>query len=73
MLKRYIYIYMYIYICIYIYVCVCVWTRIGCDPHHQACLECIAKTSTVAPHVNQIQLHVGMGPDADGLPSYGES
>ena len=36
-----------------------------------ACLKCIAKVSTVTPHVNQIKLHAGMpGGDPGGLVSY---
>ena len=34
---------------------------IGVSNYCKACLDCIAKTGTIVPHVNQIQLHVGMG------------
>lgn len=43
---------------------------IGVSNYCIACLECLAKTWKVAPVVNQIQLHVGMGPDPEGLVSY---
>lgn len=36
-----------------------------------SCLECLAKVpGAVVPAVNQIQYHVGMGPDAEGVLSY---
>ena len=35
-----------------------------------ACFECIARNSTVAPMVNQMQYHAGMGEDPGGLVSY---
>lgn len=43
---------------------------IGVSNYCPACLECIAKTATIAPHVNQLLIHVGMGPDPKGLLSY---
>ena len=47
---------------------------IGVSNYCRACLECIAKVSSVEPHVNQLQLHAGMaGPDPAGLVSYSRS
>ena len=43
---------------------------IGVSNYCIACLECIAKNSTITPMVNQLQYHVGMGPDPDGTLSY---
>ena len=41
---------------------------IGVSNYCAACLSCIAQTATVAPHVNQFQLHAGMpGADPAGL------
>ena len=41
---------------------------IGVSNYCAACLECIRRTATVAPHVNQFQYHAGMpGPDPAGL------
>ena len=43
---------------------------IGVSNFCDACLQCIASTATVAPHVNQFQLHAGMpGADPAGLVS----
>lgn len=47
---------------------------IGVSNFCQACLQCIAKVWTIAPHVNQLQLHVGMpGNDPAGLVSFTEA
>jgi 2,5-diketo-D-gluconate reductase A len=46
---------------------------IGVSNYCVSSLECIAKTSTVTPAVNQVQFHVGMGSDPAGLKSYGDS
>jgi|EP01049_Picozoa_sp_SAG25_P011557 diketogulonate reductase-like aldo/keto reductase len=43
---------------------------IGVSNYCVSCLECLAKTWKVVPVVNQIQLHVGMGSDPEGLVSY---
>ena len=43
---------------------------IGVSNYCQKCIECIMQNATVTPMVNQIQYHVGMGPDPDGLISY---
>ena len=41
---------------------------IGVSNYCAACLECIAATANVAPHVNQFQFHAGMpGPDPAGM------
>eukprot|EP00729_Bicosta_minor_P002512 gene2512-12872_t len=43
---------------------------IGVSNYCKACLDCIAKTGRIVPHVNQIQLHVGMGgPNPGDLPA----
>jgi diketogulonate reductase-like aldo/keto reductase len=46
---------------------------IGVSNYCQSCIECLAKNSSIVPAVNQIQVHVGMGPDPAGLVSYGRS
>jgi diketogulonate reductase-like aldo/keto reductase len=47
---------------------------IGVSNFCKPCLECLAKTATVTPAVNQLQLHVGMpGEDPAGLVSYSGS
>eukprot|EP00471_Norrisiella_sphaerica_P010860 CAMPEP_0184493038 /NCGR_PEP_ID=MMETSP0113_2-20130426/24931_1 /TAXON_ID=91329 /ORGANISM="Norrisiella sphaerica, Strain BC52" /LENGTH=293 /DNA_ID=CAMNT_0026878147 /DNA_START=45 /DNA_END=926 /DNA_ORIENTATION=- len=45
---------------------------IGVSNFCQSCLRCLMEhnTTTELPAVNQIQLHVGMGPDPEGLPSF---
>ena len=43
---------------------------IGVSNYCISCLECLAKTWKIVPAVNQIQLHVGMGADPEGLVSY---
>jgi diketogulonate reductase-like aldo/keto reductase len=43
---------------------------IGVSNYCQADIECIMKTATVVPAVNQVQHHVGMGPDPRSLKSY---
>lgn len=39
----------------------------------QSALTCLLETATVVPAVNYYMLHVGMGPDAHGLRTFGES
>lgn len=46
---------------------------IGVSNYCQSCFECIFKTSTVTPAVNQVQYHVGEGDDPQGLKSYCDS
>lgn len=47
---------------------------IGVSNYCAACLDCIAKTSHVSPHVNQLYFHAGMqGPDPAGLVTYTRS
>lgn len=43
---------------------------IGVANFCQADFECIFQTATVVPAVNQLQFHVGMGPDPRGVVSY---
>eukprot|EP00040_Diaphanoeca_grandis_P017717 m.92884 g.92884 ORF g.92884 m.92884 type:complete len:328 (-) comp26579_c0_seq2:84-1067(-) len=43
---------------------------IGVSNYCAPCLQCLAKTSRVTPHVNQIRLHVGMGANPTGLIAY---
>ena len=43
---------------------------IGVSNFCVSCFECLAKTQTVTPMVNQIQFHIGMGADPEGLISY---
>ena len=38
-----------------------------------SCFECLLDANAVVPAVNQIQLHVGTGPDPEGLMSYCKS
>ena len=45
---------------------------IGVSNYCISCLECLKKTQKVTPMINQIQLHVGMGDDPEGLLSYCE-
>jgi len=46
---------------------------IGVSNYCISSLECIAKTATVTPAVNQVKFHVGMGTDPIGLKSYSDS
>ena len=46
---------------------------IGVSNYCSYSLDCILATANVVPAVNQLQLHVGMGPDPAGLKSYTES
>lgn len=46
---------------------------IGVSNYCSYSLDCILETATVVPAVNQLKLHVGMGPDPAGLKTYGES
>lgn len=43
---------------------------IGVSNYCPSSLDCIAKTATVTPAVNQVKFHVGMGTDPIGLKSY---
>ena len=43
---------------------------IGVSNYCQSSFECILKTATVTPAVNQVQYHIGMGPDPGGIASY---
>ncbi|KAL1511330.1 hypothetical protein AB1Y20_006135 [Prymnesium parvum] len=44
---------------------------IGVSNYCSACLQCLMRVATVTPHVNQIQLHAGMGSaDPGGLVEY---
>merc|ERR1712032_573438 len=44
---------------------------IGVSNYCQSCLEpLIADLDTPVPAVDQLQFHIGMGPDPEGLPSY---
>jgi len=45
---------------------------IGVSNYCVSSLECIAKTATVVPAVNQIQYHIGMGTDPAGIKSYSD-
>jgi len=45
---------------------------IGVSNYCPSSLECLAKTSTVTPAVNQVQYHVGMGVDPISVKSYCE-
>ena len=44
---------------------------IGVSNYCANCLECLARTSTISPHLNQFLYHIGMGGGADpaGLPT----
>merc|ERR1711988_1312567 len=46
---------------------------IGVSNYCVSSLKCIAETATVTPAVNQVQFHVGMGTDPEGLKSYCDS
>jgi diketogulonate reductase-like aldo/keto reductase len=43
---------------------------IGVSNYCQTCFECLFKNSTIVPAVNQVNYHVGMGPDPIGLVTY---
>jgi len=43
---------------------------IGVSNYCPSCFECLAQTSKVVPQVNQVQYHVGMGQDPQGLKTY---
>jgi len=47
-------------------------TSIGVSNYCEECLECLLsdEATTVVPAVNQFELHVGMGPDPEGLVTY---
>jgi diketogulonate reductase-like aldo/keto reductase len=42
---------------------------IGVSNYCSACLDCIAATASITPHINQIEVHVGMGTDPGGIVS----
>jgi len=42
---------------------------LGVSNYCQSCIECL-KDSAIVPAVNQVQYHIGMGPDPQGLLSY---
>merc|ERR1719326_2610157 len=46
---------------------------VGVSNYCSYSLDCILETAKVVPAVNQLKLHVGMGPDPAGLKSYTES
>jgi len=46
---------------------------IGVSNYCQSSFECLSKTWKVKPAINQIEIHVGMGPDPKGLVSYAEN
>jgi len=46
---------------------------IGVINYCEQALSCLLKTAKVTPAVNYFMLHAGMGPDAHGLRSFGES
>mmetsp|Transcript_6843 Transcript_6843/g.14653 ORF Transcript_6843/g.14653 Transcript_6843/m.14653 type:complete len:296 (+) Transcript_6843:62-949(+) len=43
---------------------------IGVSNYCISSLKCIAEKATVTPAVNQVEFHIGMGPDPSGLKSY---
>lgn len=43
---------------------------IGVSNYCPACYECLKETATELPVVNQVEWHVGLGPDAQGFKSY---
>lgn len=43
---------------------------IGVSNFCKSSFECLSKTAKVTPALNQIEVHVGMGPDPDGIVSY---
>jgi len=43
---------------------------IGVSNYCQNCIECLNGSAKIMPFLNQVQLHVGMGPDPDGLVSF---
>jgi diketogulonate reductase-like aldo/keto reductase len=45
---------------------------IGVSNYCQSCFECILAEATVVPQVNQVQYHVGEGPDPIGLKTYAD-
>jgi len=46
---------------------------IGVSNYCISSLKCLEKTQTVVPAVNQVQYHIGDGPDPAGLKSYSDS
>merc|ERR1719498_1145721 len=46
---------------------------IGVSNYCKSSFECLAKTQKVVPAINQIELHVGMGPDPSGIVSYAKN
>jgi diketogulonate reductase-like aldo/keto reductase len=43
---------------------------IGVSNYCKECVQCILKNATIKPMVNQMQYHIGMGPDPTGLIEY---
>ena len=43
---------------------------IGVSNYCPSSFECILKTANITPAVNQVEIHVGMGPDPGGIISY---
>jgi diketogulonate reductase-like aldo/keto reductase len=46
---------------------------IGVSNYCRSSFECLWPTARVVPAVNQVEVHVGMGPDPEGIVSYGHS
>lgn len=46
---------------------------IGVSNYCSQCFDCLGSNHTVFPMVNQVQLHVGMGPDPQGFVSFAKS
>merc|ERR1719454_1216619 len=46
---------------------------IGVSNYCQSSFECLSQTMKVTPALNQIELHVGMGPDPKGIVSYAKN
>jgi len=46
---------------------------IGVSNFCKASFECLFQTATVMPAINQIEMHVGMGPDPDGIVSFAKA
>ena len=46
---------------------------IGVSNFCKSSFDCFSSTWKVKPVINQIEVHVGMGPDPQGLVSYGRN
>jgi len=46
---------------------------IGVSNYCLSSFKCVMQTAKITPAVNQIEYHVGMGPDPEGLKSHGDS